>query len=152
MATILSIQPHIIIVIFPPCKSLCVWEKYLQSPRKESGEVARERAELICMSAPLSRQRPAERGLEARGRFLVQLFKDCWLASSCVGAGTWEQAVHIPPSDCSWWNTHVLLSSQHLAHASFSDPSHSNVLWPTLACQTWAGLRSDTDGFISDWT
>lgn len=50
-----------------------------------------------------------QRGLGVRGAFLVQLFKDCWLASSLVGPGAWEQAAHIPPSDCSWWNTHVPL-------------------------------------------
>lgn len=62
-----------------------------------------------------------------------------------------KQAAHIPPSDCSWWNTHVPLSSQHLAHAHSTDPSHSNVLWPTSACQTWAGFRSDTLLSTQQW-
>ena len=43
----------------------------------------------------------------------------------------------------------LLLSSQHLAHAKCSDPSHSKELWLSLACQTWTGLGSDTDGLRS---
>lgn len=65
------------------------------------------------------------------GSVLVQLFKRFadWLPPASVREPV-EQAEHIPPSDCSWWNTHVPLSSRHLAHAHASDPSHSNVLRP----------------------
>lgn len=132
-----------------PSKPQWIWELELEREKgrgRKRLHKKRERGRFACQHLDPDREAGWQRGLGARGAFLVQLFKDCWLASSRVGPGAWEQAAHIPPSDCSWWNTHVPLSSQHLAHANATDPSRSYVLWPTPACQTWAGLRSDTDG------
>lgn len=109
---------------------------------KGGGACMRKGESLICMSAPLSRRREREWGRPAKGPWgrrersssAFQRFAD-WLPPA-LSQEPVEQAAHIPSSDCSWWNTHVPLSSQHLAHANSSDSSHSNVLRPTAACQT----------------
>lgn len=122
--------------------------------RERRGKAAHERERrLICMSAPLSRQRgrPVERPA-GEGEHSSSAFSKIadWLPPASAQEPGSRQHTFLPLIAAD--ETLMLpLSSQHLAHAHSSDPSHSNVLWPTPACQTWAGLRSDTDRPRSCW-
>lgn len=121
--------------------SLNLWER-----EREREGCTHER--LICMSAPLSRQRgrPAERawggGEGEHSSSAFQKIAD-WLPPASAREPGSRQRTFLP-----------LIAADETLMLPLSFPAPGTctlltskpqqcVLWPTPACQTWAGLRSD---------